>query len=180
MSSIALFTAPPSRLIIKPAFMKLTERIRIAMKAADIKQADVARALGISPQAVNGWFRTNTVDKENVAKVAAMTGQPLDYFYGTAPLGMAANSGASQAARGMVPSAPADDADALIIKMFQDLTPAAKADVAKQIVAHYYVEAPPPPLPVGKQLKAFERHDQQQKHTNTTKGHGKGAGKTAK
>jgi phage repressor protein C with HTH and peptisase S24 domain len=52
--------------------MTLSNRIKIAMDAADMKQADLARACGVKPPSVSGWLsgKAKFLRGENLLKVA--------------------------------------------------------------------------------------------------------------
>lgn len=80
MSSIALFAGANCRHIIKPTFMTISDRIRQALKDAKISQADIARELDVTPQAVNGWLTTGRIGKASLRELAKHTRKPLDYF----------------------------------------------------------------------------------------------------
>lgn len=45
-----------------------------------VKAADVARACHVTPQAVNGWLKTGTLQKRHLPVLARLTGRPLAYF----------------------------------------------------------------------------------------------------
>lgn len=49
----------------------LIQRIRAAMDYARLTQADLARACGVSEQAVGKWFKRGTVSKASLEKIAA-------------------------------------------------------------------------------------------------------------
>lgn len=63
-------------------FMALTDRIRQALKDAGISHAEIARRLGVTPQAVNGWFRTGRISKSSLSGIAKETGVSLEYLLG--------------------------------------------------------------------------------------------------
>lgn len=66
---------------VKSCFMEdVTTRIRRALKKAEISYAEIARRLSITPQAVNGWFRTGRVSKTSLTGVARETGVSLEYL----------------------------------------------------------------------------------------------------
>lgn len=53
-----------------------------------VTSAALAEACGITPQAVNGWRKTGRIAKRHLAKVAELTGKPLEYFLGDTPGGL--------------------------------------------------------------------------------------------
>lgn len=60
--------------------MQLAMRLRVAMEAIDMRPADLARAMVVSPQAVDGWLRTGRIHKRHLQPLAAALGQPIGYF----------------------------------------------------------------------------------------------------
>jgi len=52
----------------------ISDRIRIALRDANINQAALAKKIRVTPQAVGKWFKTNSVSKENLSKVADALG----------------------------------------------------------------------------------------------------------
>lgn len=66
---------------------ELRRRLIMAMDNATppVKSAALAEACGITAQAVNGWRKTGRVAKRHLAKIAALTRQPLEYFLGEVP-----------------------------------------------------------------------------------------------
>lgn len=76
-SSGPLLALLPPALTIKPYFMGLGDRILQALKDAGISQAEIARRLGVTPQAVNGWITTGTISKKRLVLVARETGADL-------------------------------------------------------------------------------------------------------
>lgn len=66
---------------LKANFMDtLQERIVFAIKAAGFTQAEVARQLGAKPQTVQGWIKTGTISRDNLAKLARLTGRDIEWF----------------------------------------------------------------------------------------------------
>lgn len=53
--------------------------------AARIKK-EIAKELGITIQAVNGWVKTGTLRKTSLPVVARYTGQSVDFFLGVADM----------------------------------------------------------------------------------------------
>lgn len=44
---------------------------------------DLAKACGVTPQAVSGWRLNGRLHKRHLAKISEVTGRPLGYFLGT-------------------------------------------------------------------------------------------------
>lgn len=61
---------------------KLAERIRQAMDSSTppISGGEVAKACGVTPQAVSGWRRNGRVHKRHLQKLAELTGRDTGYF----------------------------------------------------------------------------------------------------
>jgi len=58
----------------------IAAKLRRALSLSpNIKPADVARACTVSPQAVNGWKSTGRISKDNLPKVAEITGTTLEW-----------------------------------------------------------------------------------------------------
>lgn len=53
-------------------------RIEIAIKASGLSKAEVARRLKATPQAVNGWIKTGTITKDNLAALARLVGRTVE------------------------------------------------------------------------------------------------------
>lgn len=62
--------------------MSLSDRMQAALRDARISKAEIARRLEVSPQAVNGWFKTGTILKGNLARFAKETGVSLEWLVG--------------------------------------------------------------------------------------------------
>jgi len=62
--------------------MDMQTYIRQAIDDAGLIPAEVARRLDTSPQAVNGWLTTGRISKPMLAKLATLTGKPIEYFLG--------------------------------------------------------------------------------------------------
>lgn len=60
--------------------MVLGEKIRARLATQGIKHAEFARALGMTPQAVNGWFRTSRVDKKHLGPIADYLGVGVEWL----------------------------------------------------------------------------------------------------
>lgn len=66
----------------------LARRIQTAINEAGLSQEGVARAFGVTEQAVSGWVRTGKIHKNKLAQLAQLTGRPVEYFLtdsGSAP-----------------------------------------------------------------------------------------------
>lgn len=57
--------------------MGLGDRMLQALKDAGISQAEIARRLGVTPQAVYGWITTGTISKKRLVHFARETGADL-------------------------------------------------------------------------------------------------------
>jgi phage repressor protein C with HTH and peptisase S24 domain len=60
----------------------LAERIRTAIADSGRTKAEIAGECGVTPQALTGWEKTGKVTKNNLARLAELTGKPLEYFLG--------------------------------------------------------------------------------------------------
>lgn len=49
-------------------------RLRAALKDRGLRAADLARMIGVSPQAVNGWLSRGTIRKDYAVAVAKLVG----------------------------------------------------------------------------------------------------------
>ncbi len=56
-----------------PKGKELGEKIRLALALAKVQPADAARIFGVTPQAVNGWFRTGRIDKNKLLEIVRIT-----------------------------------------------------------------------------------------------------------
>lgn len=61
---------------------ELARRIREAMDESKppVTGSALAKACGVTPQAVHGWRTTGKVDKKHLRRLAALTKRPLTYF----------------------------------------------------------------------------------------------------
>jgi phage repressor protein C with HTH and peptisase S24 domain len=78
MSSAPFFLLTSEGGRIKPSFMALGDLIKKALDESGISQAEIARRLDVTPQAVNGWIRTGTISKKKLAQLARETGSNLE------------------------------------------------------------------------------------------------------
>lgn len=62
--------------------MSLPDRMRKAQDHAGLSNAEIARRMGVSPQAVNGWYKTGTIQKRNLVRFAKETGADLGHLMG--------------------------------------------------------------------------------------------------
>lgn len=53
-----------------------------ALTDAGLSKAEIARRMGVTPQAVNGWFATGTIQKRNLVRFAKETGADLEALMG--------------------------------------------------------------------------------------------------
>jgi transcriptional regulator with XRE-family HTH domain len=58
----------------------LADRLRAALVAADVSQADLARACGVTEQSVHGWVTNGRISKQHLPTISALTGKGLEYF----------------------------------------------------------------------------------------------------
>ncbi|MDY7807576.1 helix-turn-helix transcriptional regulator [Burkholderia stagnalis] len=61
---------------------EMARRITQALDELPLPLAEVAAACGVSPQAVNGWKRTGRIGKDQLPKLAQLTGRPLSWWLG--------------------------------------------------------------------------------------------------
>lgn len=66
---------------------ELRRRLVEAMDSAEPKvtSAHLAEVCNVTPQAVNGWRKNGRIAKKHLAKIAAETKKPLEYFLGDEP-----------------------------------------------------------------------------------------------
>lgn len=60
--------------------MNKRERIKAALEEAGISRVEIARRVGVTPQAVNGWLTTGTIATERLAQVARECGVSLEWL----------------------------------------------------------------------------------------------------
>jgi transcriptional regulator with XRE-family HTH domain len=58
----------------------LADRLRAALASAEVSQADLARACGVTEQSVHGWVTNGRISKQHLPTIAALTGKGLEYF----------------------------------------------------------------------------------------------------
>lgn len=58
----------------------LAHRLRSAMNDAKLSQADLARACGVTIQAVHGWREHGRIGKQHLWTICKLTGKSLEYF----------------------------------------------------------------------------------------------------
>lgn len=59
---------------------ELADRLVAAMKEADLNLADLARACGVTIQAVHDWRETGRIGKRHLVTIGRLTRKPLEYF----------------------------------------------------------------------------------------------------
>lgn len=59
---------------------KLNDRIRYALSKAKLSQSEAARLIGVTPQSVYKWLKSGQIDKDNLSKLAELTGFTLGWF----------------------------------------------------------------------------------------------------
>ncbi len=63
----------------------LKKRFLKALKdRPDVKQTHIAKAAGVTAQAVNGWKSTGQIDPRHFPVLVQLLGKPLEYWHGTA------------------------------------------------------------------------------------------------
>lgn len=58
----------------------LAERLKKALEDSGVRQVDLARACGVTEQAVHGWITNGRIGKHHLPTISAITGKGLDYF----------------------------------------------------------------------------------------------------
>jgi len=58
----------------------LAGRLQRALDEANITQADLARACGVTDQAVHNWLVNGRIAKQHLPTISALTGKGLEYF----------------------------------------------------------------------------------------------------
>jgi len=58
----------------------LADRLREALDSANLSQAELARACGVTEQSVHGWVTNGRLSKHHLPTIAALTGRGLEYF----------------------------------------------------------------------------------------------------
>ncbi|HEU4344789.1 MAG TPA: helix-turn-helix transcriptional regulator [Candidatus Binatia bacterium] len=58
----------------------LADKLRVAMADAGVNLADLARACGVTIQAVHDWRETGRVGKQHLMTICQVTKKPLEYF----------------------------------------------------------------------------------------------------
>ncbi len=67
------------------------ERLSAVMRSTRITAAEVARACGVTVQAVGGWRRTGRIDKRHLAALSQLFSVPLSYWLEPSPPGEGAS-----------------------------------------------------------------------------------------
>lgn len=63
----------------------LGDKLRLAMDAKDVKQADVAREFGVKPPTVSSdWLKFGRIDKRHYPRLVAFFGLPYEWWFGDA------------------------------------------------------------------------------------------------
>lgn len=58
----------------------LANRLRAALEDSGLTQAELARACGVTDQAVYKWLTTGTISKHHLPTISVITGKGLEYF----------------------------------------------------------------------------------------------------
>lgn len=56
------------------------QRIKQAIRESQYTQADIAREMGVTPQAVNKWVRDGQITYENLEKLSDLTGKSITWI----------------------------------------------------------------------------------------------------
>jgi transcriptional regulator with XRE-family HTH domain len=75
---------------------ELARRVKQAIDDSGMTSAQIAAACGVSPQAVNGWKKTGRIGKEQLPKLAQLTGRPLDWWLSGEPTNASPQSAATE------------------------------------------------------------------------------------
>lgn len=59
---------------------ELAERLKGAMEESDLSLADLARACGVTIQAVHDWRTTGRIGKHHLVTIGRVTKKPLEFF----------------------------------------------------------------------------------------------------
>lgn len=54
-------------------------RIRELIKASGYKQNEIAKHIGVTPQAITKWLRNGNIDKTNLQKLCRLTNSNIDW-----------------------------------------------------------------------------------------------------
>ena len=65
--------------------MDKRERIKAALEEAGISRVEIARRVGVTPQAVNGWLTTGTIATDRLAQVARECRVSLEWLVSGTP-----------------------------------------------------------------------------------------------
>lgn len=65
---------------MNPENAALAARIKAAIERSGITKAELARRVGKTPQAVNGWLTTGTISKPLLSQVSQVLDEDLDYL----------------------------------------------------------------------------------------------------
>lgn len=63
----------------------LAKKFAEAVDAAKLTPSVIAKACGVTPQAVTGWRETGRIHKKHLGKLAELTGRPLEWWLGSSP-----------------------------------------------------------------------------------------------
>jgi len=58
----------------------LADRLRQALEDSGVTQAELARACGVTDQAVYKWLRDGRIAKQHLVMISYMTKKPLEFF----------------------------------------------------------------------------------------------------
>lgn len=78
--STALFKRQAIRATISPMLDTLADRLRATLTKTGITKAQIARACGVTPQAVNGWLTTGRISKEALQRFSEATNTTTEWL----------------------------------------------------------------------------------------------------
>lgn len=66
----------------RPVFPQqdLADRVRQALEESRISQAELARACGVTDQAVHAWVTNGRIGKQHLVTICHLTKKPLEFF----------------------------------------------------------------------------------------------------
>lgn len=75
-----MYTSTIKRSFIQANPVSIANRMEKALEHAGLTKAELARRLEVTPQAVNGWFKTGTISKPKLVQFAVATGVTLEWL----------------------------------------------------------------------------------------------------
>lgn len=71
--------------MVENSAQRLIARLNDALAASGRKKVDLARACGVTPQAVNGWFVSGKISRDHLPAIAATLNTTVDALLSDAP-----------------------------------------------------------------------------------------------